>query len=166
MIPEAAGGVYSSSMRLARLTLALVVALASLAWAAGDRPADEARPRVEHHVRQAEALADHFDAAIRNGCPRFASAAQWQAFLDSEVDRLVLLVAHVEQAWTEAKTTGDDEVRRAAKAPRRRLNETRSLMDKWQACAQNNGSDLDVAPILRRIEREVPRRQVEIELPR
>jgi hypothetical protein len=121
---------------------------------------------VGHHVRRASEIADHFDAVLRNGCPRFTSPAGWQAYVDGEVDRLVLLLAHVEQAWVEAKTTGDDGVRRAAKAPRRRLGETRSLVDKLSACARDNGARLEVGPLWRRVEREVPVRQAEIALPR
>ena len=153
-------------MPVAALGLAFLLLLASGAGAAGDRPADEARPRVEHHVRHAEELSRHFDILLRNGCPRFATVAEWQAYVDAGVDQLVLLVAHIEQAWTEAKTTGDDEVRQAAKAPRRRLAAARSLVDKWQGCAQDHGASLEVGPILRRIEREVPGRQADIALPR
>ncbi|HEV8642440.1 MAG TPA: hypothetical protein VGV13_15215 [Methylomirabilota bacterium] len=153
-------------MRIPLLALAALMALQAPAGAAGDRPAAQVQPRVGHHVRRASEIADHFDAVLRNGCPRFTSPAGWQAYVDGEVDRLVLLLAHVEQAWVEAKTTGDDGVRRAAKAPRRRLGETRSLVDKLSACARDNGARLEVGPLWRRVEREVPVRQAEIALPR
>jgi hypothetical protein len=153
-------------MPVAALGLTLLLLLASGAPAAGDRPADEARWRVEHHVRRAEELARHFDALLHDGCPRFATVAEWRAYVDAEVDQLVLLVAHVEQAWAEAKATGDDEVRRVAKAPRRRLADTRTLVDKWQGCALDHGDAFEVGPILRRIERQVPGRQADIALPR
>ena len=65
-----------------------------------------------------------------------------------------------------AKTTGDDVVRQAAKAPRKRLGEARPLLSKLQTCAENNGATLSVASVWHRIDREVPRRQAEIALPR
>jgi len=81
------------------------------------------------------------------------------------VDRVVLLWAHVEQAWIEAKQTGDDDVRRAAKAPRRRLEDARALLDKMQTCAADNGASFSQGTVWRKIEREVPRRQAQIALP-
>ena len=154
-------------MTMVTLALALLVLLflGGPARAAGDRPPAEVRPRVEHHVRQASALADHFDSVMHAGCPRFGSPQKWNAYVDSEVDRVILLMAHVEQAWEEAKTTGDDDVRRAGKAPRGRLAEARGLMEKLSACAEANGSSLPVASIWQRIQSEVPRRQAEIALP-
>jgi hypothetical protein len=116
-------------------------------------------------VRHAAELADHFDALLRDGCPRLATAADWRAFVEAEVDRLVLMVAHAEQAWTEAKRTADDDVRRTAKGSRRRLTDARTVIEKWQGCAQEHGAVLELAPIKRRIEREVPRRKAEIALP-
>src|SRR6058998_1913713 len=89
-----------------------------------------------------------------------------RARVDYHVRRMVLMAAHVEQAWVEAKTTGDDEVRQAAKAPRKRLSEARPLLSKLQTCAENNGATLSVASVWHRIDREVPRRQAEIALPR
>jgi hypothetical protein len=85
--------------------------------------------------------------------------------LDGEVERVVLLVAHVEQAWVEAKQTGDDDVRRAAKAPRRRLEEARTLLDKLQKCASDNGTSFSQMSVWKRIEREVPERQAQITQP-
>jgi hypothetical protein len=78
---------------------------------------------------------------------------------------VVLLVAHVEQAWVEAKATGDDDVRRVAKAPRKRLEQARALLDKLSTCADDNGGALNQLGLWRRIEREVPHRQAEIALP-
>ncbi|MBI1845659.1 MAG: hypothetical protein HYR86_01645 [Candidatus Rokubacteria bacterium] len=125
----------------------------------------EARARVDHHVREATALAGHFDTMLREGCPRFASPGEWKTYLDGEVDRMVLMAAHVEQAWAEAKEVKDKDVRLAAKAPRRRLDDARALMDKLQACAEDNGTTVNQGAVWRRIEREVPRRQAEITLP-
>lgn len=152
------------------MTHALLAALALLLTAtvvsaAGDKSPDEVRPRVQHHLRHAEDLAQHFDSVLSTGCPRFATADEWDRYLDGEVDRVVLLVAHVEQAWVEAKATGDDEVRRVAKAPRRRLERARSLLDKLTTCAERHGAPLDQLALWRRIEREVPHRQAQIALP-
>ena len=74
-------------------------------------------------------------------------------------------MAHLEQAWVEAKRTGDDDVRRTAKAPRRQSDQLRQLVDKLTTCAEANGASFSPATIWRRIEREVPRRQAEIALP-
>ena len=147
------------------LTALLMLALAGSAAAFGVKSAEEVRPRVDHHLRHAATLAQHFQSVLNTECPRFASAAEWDRYLDGEVERVVLLMAHVEQAWVEAKTTGDDDVRRVAKAPRKRLEQARSLLGKFSGCADANGSSLNQLGLWRRIEREVPRRQAEIALP-
>jgi hypothetical protein len=147
---------------LAPLLIALTAAAAS---AAGTKPAEVVRPRVEHHLRQVEQLAQHFETVMNDACPRFASSEHWKTYLDSEVERVVLMVAHVEQAWIEAKETGDDDVRRAAKAPRKRLEQARALIDKLQGCAGDNGASFSQMALWRRIEREVPQRQTQIALP-
>jgi hypothetical protein len=132
---------------------------------AAEAPAD-VRARVDYHVRQATELAEHFDDVIKSDCPRFGNSGEWQAYVDDEISRMVLMAAHVEQAWVEAKTTGDDEVRQAAKVPRKRLSGARPLLSKLQSCAEDNGATLSVASVWQRIDREVPRRQAEIALPR
>lgn len=147
------------------LALAAVLGLGTPATA-GDLTAEEVRPRVEHHLRAANELADHFDVVVRNGCPRFTTTGQWDAYVNGEMDRVILLAAHIEQAWVEAKTTGDDDVRRAAKAPRRRLDEARALLAMLSTCAEANGTTLPTGTLMRQLEREVPRRQAEIALPR
>jgi hypothetical protein len=150
-----------------RLVLAalLTVSVAGAVSAAGVKSAEEVRPRVDHHLKQIEILAQHFESVISADCPRFASPADWERYLDGEVHREVLLMAHAEQAWIEAKTTGDDDVRRGAKTPRKRLEQARTLLGKLSGCADANGSPLNQLGLWRRIEREVPERQVEIALP-
>jgi hypothetical protein len=145
----------------ALLTLALTVP----AWASGFKSAEEVRPRVDHHLQQIDTLAQHFESVMASECPRFPSAALWDRYLDGEVERVVLLMAHVEQAWVEAKTTGDDDVRRVAKAPRKRLEQARALLGKLSGCADANGASLNQIGLWRRIERQVPQRQAEIALP-
>jgi hypothetical protein len=151
-------------MRLALATVLLVLA-AIPAGARDERPADEARARMQHHLNEVTQLGEHFDGVMSADCPRFASPKEWSAYFDGEIERVVLLAAHLEQAWYEATRTGDDDVRRTAKAPRRRLEQAPALLDKLQACAQSNGSSFSPAAVWRRIEREIPQRQQEIALP-
>src|SRR5712691_5319096 len=143
---------------LTRLAALAFIGLLATSAVAADAPGD-VRARVDYHVRQATELAEHFDTVIKGQCPRFASSGDWQAYVDGEIDRMVLLAAHVEQAWVEAKTTPDDDVRRAAKAPRKRLGDAGPLVDKLQVCAANNGATLSPGGVWQRIDREVPRRQ-------
>ena len=149
----------------ALLVAALTFALSASASASGIKSPEEVRPRVDHHLREVETLAQHFESVLSTDCPRFPSTGEWDRYLDGEVRRVVLLMAHVEQAWVEAKTTGDDDVRRVAKAPRKRLEQARTLLGKLSGCADANGSALNQLGLWRRIEREVPQRQAEIALP-
>jgi hypothetical protein len=151
---------------VAPAAVALALAVASEVSGAGQQPAAEVLPRVEYHLQQIDTLTQHFDSVLRSPCPHFASADEWDSYFDGEVDRVVLLVAHVEQAWVEAKQTGDDDVRRAAKAPRKRLQEARSLLDKLRECAGDNGASFSPMGVWGKIEREVPQRQTEITQPR
>ena len=147
------------------LAAVLTVVMAGPVSASGVKSAEEVRPRVDHHLKEVETLAQHFESVLSADCPRFASSTEWDQYLDGEVKRVVLLMAHVEQAWVEAKTTGDDDVRRVAKAPRKRLEQARTLLSKLSGCADANGSSLNQLGLWRRIEREVPQRQVDIALP-
>jgi len=147
------------------LALLLLATLAVPAWARDERPPEEARARMEHHLKEVNRLAQHFDGVMSSDCPHFASRREWSTYLDGEIDQVVLLVAHLEQAWYEATRTGDDDVRRAAKAPRKRLDQAHALLDKLQGCAEGNGTSFSSMAVWRRIEREVPQRQSEIALP-
>src|SRR5262249_29168424 len=93
------------------------------AFAARTKPAAEVLARVQYHVGEIDRLTQHFESIMTSPCPHFASSAEWDSYFDGEVDQVVTLVAHVEQAWREALQTGDDDVRRAAKAPGKRLKE-------------------------------------------
>lgn len=153
--------------RRVRLVLALlavgaaIVAPAAPAAAAGNTP----RERVEHHLRAVGHLSRHFEHVLAQACPRFARRTEWSTYLDGEIDRLVLLLAHREQAWEEAKQTGDDELRRSAKTSPEQRAQARALVDKFEACAQGNGAALPTVTLWRRIERDVERRRAEIALP-
>jgi len=102
---------------------------------------------------------------LANDCPRFDSTVERRAFVDGEVERVVLLVAHLEEAWSEAKRTSDKDVRRAAKAPRAQAGQAQSLVTKLQTCMGDDGASLEPQAIWRRVEQEVPRRRAEIALP-
>lgn len=134
------------------------------AVSAGDRFAEEARPRVEHHLLEAEQLVQHFESVLSQECPRFGTAGERRAYVDGEVEQAVLLVAHLDQAWVEAKRTSDKDVRRAAKAPRAQVKSAQRLITKLQTCAGDDGA-LEPSAVWRRVEQEVPRRQAEIALP-
>jgi hypothetical protein len=150
--------------RAAVLLLAMVASTPTLAREARRLP-EVARMRVEHHLHEVTQLADHLEGVMKGSCPHFGSPGEWRSYLDSEIDHVVLLMAHLEQAWIEAKRTDDDDVRRTAKAPRKRVEEARALLDKLSACAETNGAPLSQQAVWQRIEREVPQRQTEIALP-
>jgi hypothetical protein len=166
--PRAGEGGYTRTVRSPVAVLSFVVPVVlgiGTVASAGDLAPEVARSRVEHHLRRVDALSQHFEDLIVRDCPHFASSAEWETYLDGEVDRFVLLVAHVEQAWVEAKRTGDDDVRREAKAPRKRVNRARLLVDKLETCADTNRASVPTQSLMQRIEREVPQRQSEIALP-
>ena len=147
-----------------RLVAALALALATAvpAWSVPADPKD----RVAHHLREVEQLSRHFEGVLTGACPRVGSAPEWNQYVDGELGRVVLLLAHLEQAWIEAKRTDDDDLRRTAKAPRQRVDQARALVDKLQGCASGAGQSLAPLALWRRIERDVPKRQAEIALPR
>jgi hypothetical protein len=147
------------------LLMIMLLLLAGRAVHAEAIAPEEARVRVEHHLRYVEDLLSHFQTMLAESCRRFPSSEAWDTYVNAETDRLVLLMAHLEQAWVEAKRTGDDDVRRTAKAPRRQSDQLRQLVDKLTTCAEANGASFAPATIWRRIEREVPRCQAEIALP-
>jgi hypothetical protein len=141
----------------------LAIAFAGSVTAAGDL--DEPLARVEHHLRLAQPLTEHFEAVVSQDCPRFATSAEWRRYVDAEIDLLILMVAHLDEAWAEARRTGDDDVRRTAKAPRRRKDEARAALEKVQRCAADNGASFSTFAVVRKIERELPSRRATIALP-
>jgi hypothetical protein len=155
---------FVTMRRFAGLIVAQAIGFAAVA-SAGDRTAEEARPRVEHHLLEADQIVRHFESVIADDCPRFGSPAERRAYIDGEVERVVLLVAHLEEAWSEAKQTSDKDVRRAAKAPRAQMGQAQTLVTKLQTCTADDGASLEPRAIWRRVEQEVPRRRAEIALP-
>ena len=154
---------FFTMRRLTGLIALQALGLAAIA-SAGDRTAEEARPRVEHHLLEADQIVRHFESVLAEDCPRFDSAVERRAYVDGEVERVVLLVAHLEEAWSEAKRTSDKDVRRAARAPRTQVGQAQSLVTKLQTC-MGDGASLEPRTIWRRVEQEVPRRRAEIALP-
>jgi hypothetical protein len=153
-------------MRLLAAVIVTLTLMSAPTFAADREPASEIRPRVDHHLREVARLVEHFEALVAADCPRFASATEWNVYVTREVDQMLLLAAHAEQAWVEAKRTGDKAVRQAAKAPGRRLEEALQIVDKLSTCAQENGTTFSPGPVYRRLERDLPQRQAEIALPR
>jgi len=158
--------VYSVSMRYVILLVAALAVGAAVPAHANREAAADIQPRVDHHIREVGILVQHFETFVAGACPLFATVDEWNAYAEGEIDRMLLLVAHAEQAWVEAKRTGDDDVRRSAKAPRRRLDDAPQILTKLAACAQDNSVTLSPGSVYRRIERDLPRRQSEIALPR
>jgi hypothetical protein len=153
-------------MTLRRVAAALALAILFGSTVPGRAlQSDAARARVEHHLRHVERLREHFETLLGNGCPRFATPAAWNAYLDTEMEQVMLLVAHLEQAWAEAKRTGDDDVRRTAKAPRRQREQARQLVEKLASCAEMNGAAFSPLVLWRRIEAELPQRRMDVALP-
>lgn len=150
---------------LARAAVAVALVMLAVSPAVGGSVPTEPRARVAHHLREVTGLQRHFEDVMRDACPRFASTADWKRHFEDEVERVVLLLAHLEQAWLEAKRTGDDDVRRTAKAPRQQLASARTLLGKLSDCADDHGASVSTFSVWRRIEREVPKRQAEIALP-
>jgi hypothetical protein len=156
--------VTSLALGLALLALADGAAPARDTPFAADTPR-ESRERVDHHLREVNRLVQHFEGVLAQECPRFARRSEWSAYLDQELDQLVLLLAHKEEAWAEAKQTGDDELRRHAKMPRDQRDHARALAEKFQTCAEGNGASFSPTSLWRRIERDVPHRRAAIALP-
>ena len=89
------------------LVAALLFVVASAVTTVEAQTVEEVRTRVDHHLREADQIIRHFEDVVRADCPRFASRDEWRQYFDGEVDQATSLVAHVEQAWIEAKRVGD-----------------------------------------------------------
>ena len=145
---------------------ALVVLLACSPAHANTEAAADIQPRVDHHIKQVNAQIQHFETFVASECRHFDTPEAWNTYAEAEIARMLDMVAHAEQAWLEAKRTGDDTVRQSAKAPRRRLDQAPQILQKLVTCAETNGVTLNPGSVYRRIERDLPRRQSEIALPR
>ena len=76
-----------------RAILAAVLLLGALTGPAlgrePQRSVEEARARSEHHLREVNRLADHFEQVLDRECPRFATPREWRTYLDGEMDMVV-----------------------------------------------------------------------------
>jgi len=74
-----------------RILLALLVSaiLVTPAWARDERSPEDARVRMEHHLKEVNRLAQHFDGVLTGECPKFPSRRDWTAYLDGEIDQVV-----------------------------------------------------------------------------
>lgn len=148
------------------LILACVTVAAQAAMAGpAARSVPEARVRVDHHLHEVLNVTGRLGVVLAAPCPTFATAEEWKKFQEARVNDVVLLLAHLEQAWVEAKSVKDDGLRREAKAPRRQVEQGRRLVAKLQTCAEENHASFSPLGVWMRIEREVPQRQAEIALP-
>lgn len=148
-----------------RVVVAATLLVAAIASTAAAITPGQVRARVDHHLRKVADLVGHFETVLGSDCPRLPGPDAWASYVDGETDRLVSLAAHLEQAWVEAKRSPDDDIRRAAKAPRRQTDQARQLVGKLSSCAALNNASFSPLVVWRRIERELPRRQAEIALP-
>ncbi len=130
-----------------------------------ERSLPEARARVEHHLHEVEVVAGRLGTVLSEPCTRFPTRDEWTHFQEAQLDDVVLLLAHLEQAWIEAKAGRDAALRREAKAPKRRTADGQRFVEKFQTCAAENDASFDPFELWRRIEREIPPRQAEIALP-
>src|SRR2546426_11199342 len=110
---------------MSKLLVLLVLFFPVASTFAADAVPTDPHARVAHHVQEAEQIAQHFEGVMKKDCPRFSSKDEWKSYFDGEVDRMVLMHAHVEQAWLEAKRTKDDDLRHTAKVPRKHFAEAR-----------------------------------------
>ena len=155
--------VYSVPMRYLMLFVAMLAVGVAVPAHANREAAADIQPRVDHHIREAGVLVQHFETFVTGACRLFATADEWNTYAESEIDRMLLMVAHVQQAWVEAKRTGDDDVRRrAAKRPRRRMDDAPQILTKLAAWPRTTARRSRRSRWYRRIERDLPRRQSEI----
>lgn len=123
----------------------------------------QAEVRVAFHLAEAEALHEALAPVVTGPCPRFPTPAAWDAYLETLRDQGVTFAAHLDEAWREAKSGGDD-LRRRVKAARREWlvgNPTR-LVGKLTRCAWRNGSPLDPWRLWREVSAQVPDRRREV----
>src|SRR5262245_30780335 len=93
------------TMRRFVALIALQVLGLAVAVSAGDETAHEAGRMIELQLHAADQMVRNFACVISEDCRRFDSVATRRAYSDGEVDRVVLLVAQLEVAWSEAKRT-------------------------------------------------------------
>lgn len=158
-----AAGVAALSL-VAGLALALPSAAAEGPAAPEGSAARRAEARLAFHLARAEALREALAPDVYGPCRRFESPAAWNRYLAGLVDQGITFVAHLEEAWREAKRADDPALRARVKAARRRMlvGDPVRLVRKLVSCAARNGSPLDLWTLWTRAAAEEPRRRGEV----
>ncbi len=138
--------------------------LAAPAAGLPDTAARQAEERVAFHLARAEALHDALAPLVYGPCQHFPTRAAWENYLATHVDQGVTFSAHLDEAWLEAKTVHDPELKARVKAARRRMlvGNPIQLIGKLVSCAWQNDSPLDAWGLWRRASREATRRRQEV----
>jgi len=84
---------------LAAVLLVTLMGATDLSAREPQRAPEEARARVQHHLQEVDQLTTYFEGVMGRECPRFGTPAEWREYLDGEVERVVLLLAH--SGWVE-----------------------------------------------------------------
>src|SRR2546427_11203442 len=100
-------------MRIALALLVLATIMAEPAWARDEPPPDEARARMEVHLKEVNRLAQHFDGGMGPDWPRFGSRPEATPYVDAEIQFSGLPAAHRRAAPPDAAWTDGDDAPRA-----------------------------------------------------
>lgn len=119
-----------------------------------------AEARLGFHLARAAALRDTLAPFVYGPCPRFPSRAAWDSYLAGRVDEGVTLAAHLDEAWREAKASGDQTLQARVKAEKRQMlvGNPVQLVGKLTTCAWKNGSSVDPMGLWKRATDDVRRR--------
>jgi hypothetical protein len=132
---------------------------------AADPPrADRAGARVAFHLARAAALRDALAPDVYGPCRTFPSPAAWERYLDGLLEEGVTFAAHLDEAWRNAKRSGDPDLGERVKAAKRRMlvGDPVRLVAKLKTCAWRNGAPLDLMGLWRRAVAEVPGRRQDV----
>lgn len=169
-IVERMVGPMPQPMRRGAALLALAAGLVTWATAGLAAPAiPAARPagaaaRLGFHLARAAALREALAPVVYGPCPRFSTRAAWDAYLAGLVEEGVTFAAHLDEAWREAKASGDEQLRTRVKTARREMlvGNPVQLVGKLTSCAWRNGSSVDAWGLWRRASEEVRVRRQEV----
>ncbi|MGH7268347.1 MAG: hypothetical protein ACREMB_26305 [Candidatus Rokuibacteriota bacterium] len=148
-----------------RWLLAALLTLAASAFAEGPgAPAAGAEARLRFHLARAATLRETLAPFVYGPCPEFPSRTAWESHLAGRVAQGVTFAAHLDEAWREAKASGDRELQARVKAVKRGMlvGNPVQLVGKLTSCAWKNGASLDPWGLWKRATEEVRRRRVEL----
>ncbi len=152
--------------RFGVIALGLLTGALLAAPAAGlaNTPASQAEERVAFHLARAEAIHDVLAPLVNGPCQRFPTRTAWDSYLATHVDQGVTFSAHLDEAWLDAKTAGDPELKAQVKSARRRMlvGNPVQLIGKLLNCAWQNGAPLDAWGLWRRASAQATRRRQEV----